>query len=138
MQPSRRGSSPTNPKVSISTSTERRGAAVLFSRMFGHVTGADVEQMHAEIAKLLGTQRGGAWLVDTRGVTGFDPVSLPPAATTMLRELKSRDIAVIAVVTLSPVRMMGSTLCFAAGVRHRFFEGLEEVERYTNGLSEQR
>lgn len=122
----------------MGTSTERRSSSVLFSKMFGHVTGTEIEQMHAEITKLLGAQREGAWLVDTRGVTGFDAVTLPAAATAMLRDFKARDIAVIAIVTASPVRMMGSTLCFAAGVRHRFFETFDEGERYAFSLGASR
>lgn len=133
----RRTSSTSNPRPEAGSSTERRGAGLVFTRMHGHASGEMVVAMHADISKLLGTQSRGAWLVDTRTVSGFDAMTLPAPAAALLRDLKARDIAVIAIVTLSPVRMMGATLCLAAGVRHRFFESYEEGERYAQSLADE-
>lgn len=98
--------------------------------MHGRASGAEAERLHQDLMALLRSAPARYWIVDTTALDSFDAATLPGAATALLRDLKARNLTVIVVVTSAPIRMMGSTLCFAAGIQHRFVDTLAEAERW--------
>lgn len=128
-KPSKRSSSTNMPAVTAGSISERRPNGMIASKMYGHITGPIVVQMHREILTLIQGDTPKFWLVDTTAVTSFDTLGLPEPAGIFLKDLKDRGFTVVGIITSAPVRMMGSTLCFGAGIRHKFFDSAREAER---------
>lgn len=118
-----------NPSLATSSVTERRPDGIITTKMFGKVTGAVVSRMHKDVAISIRPDSPKLWYVDTSRVTDIEAMTIMPPARILLKDLKEQDFSLVALITSSPVRLIGSTLCFGAGIRHRFVERELDADR---------
>lgn len=127
-------SSTSMPAVTANSATDRLPNGIIQSKMLGNIIGPAIVQMHREIAVFLREDGPKIWHVDGTGVTGFDATGIVEPSGILFKDLKDRGFTVVGVISSDPLRMMYSTLCLGAGVRHRFFDTAFEADSYIKSL----
>ncbi|MCC7522917.1 hypothetical protein IT407_03920 [Candidatus Uhrbacteria bacterium] len=122
------------PAVTASSVTERLPNGAIRSKMQGNMIGPAIVQMHREIVVFLREDGPKIWYVDGTDVTGFDATGIVEPSGILFKDLKDRGFTVIGVIASSPLRMLYSTLCLSAGVRHRYFDTAFEADSYIKTL----
>lgn len=127
-------SSTSMPAVTANSATERLTNGIIQSKLQGNLIGPAIVQMHREITVFLRDDGPKIWCVDGTGVTGFDATGIVEPTGILFKDLKDRGFTVVGVIPGSPLRMMYSTLCLGAGIRHRFFDTAFEADSFIKSL----
>jgi hypothetical protein len=96
----------------------------------GKIELAMIEQLRRDIEPLLRLYPGADWLIDTTHATGIKPApsNVSNGMLETFQSLGGRRIA--AVITSSPMRMLGSALAFGSKADIKLFGSRDEALRY--------
>jgi hypothetical protein len=113
----------------------RRSREVIDGSLSGHVEAIDVERLHLAVKALLDDGGAVVVVIDTSGISDFSPQVRVPGVP-FLKALREAGVARLVAIAPSPmVRMMGSALALAAGLRIVFVEDKKAAEAAANGAA---
>ncbi len=105
-----------------------RGDQILEVTLVGHQGERTITHMRDELRQHIARRAPAFVLFDASRITGFSPDVRGPGVEA-LRHIVGCRARAVAVVTLSPVRMMAMAISFAAGLRLEMFATRAEAER---------
>src|SRR5687767_1340518 len=97
--------------------TELLDARVLMTCMRGFITAALCEAMFDEFRTHAVKTTGAPWIIDTLGITGFQPGAVQVGARWFDVFKKQGGAQIIMVSDMSAVRMAAATLAFAVHIK---------------------